>query len=315
MADLVIGLGASHTTLMNAQWKQVDHLQRAHRFRDALIGSRRTLEERGVDLAIIVGSNHFRGHWLDLMTTFCVGVGEVTSSGEHGTPAGRQRSCPEVGQAILSGLLERDFDVAYSTDLTIDHGISHAIQWLTGVGRIPIVPIMVNCFAPPLPSFARCLALGRAVREICLALPNGLRVAVLGSGGLSHHLPFPDWRDPVSDDDRFLVDSWKFGRGDWEAYEKQRRAIIVNAPPRLNEPFDRAFLDALCDGATESWAGRHASNEGSGRDDLRAAAGSGANEIRTWLVMHAALDFAKGRVLAYSPMPEWLTGMGVFATR
>jgi len=51
----------------------------------------------------------------------------------------------------------------------------------------------------------------------------------------------------------FLVDSWKNGRGDWERYEKRRRAIIVNAPPQLNEEFDKAFLQALCDGKTEDW--------------------------------------------------------------
>jgi 2,3-dihydroxyphenylpropionate 1,2-dioxygenase len=33
--------------------------------------------------------------------------------------------------------------------------------------------------------------------------------------------------------------------------------------------------------------------------------------LRTWLTMAAALGFAPGRALAYSPMPEWLTGMGV----
>ena len=314
MSDLAIGVGASHTTLMNTQWEQVDHLERAHRFRTALSDARGQLGQRRVDLAIVVGSNHFRGQWLDLMATFCVGVGEVTSSGEHGSPAGNQKSSPEIGQRILSGLVARDFDVAYSTDLVIDHGISHAVQWLTGIDRIPIVPITVNCFAPPLPSFARCLALGGAIREICLALPDGLKVAMIGSGGLSHHLPFPDWRNPMSANDRFLVDSWKFGRGNWEKYEEKRRAIIVNAPARLNEAFDRSFLDALCAGSTESWVRRHASNGESGRDDLTAVAGNGANEIRTWLVMHAAMGFTGGRVLAYSPMPEWLTGMGVFAT-
>ena len=314
MANLVMGIGASHTTLMNTQWEKVDHLERAHRFRDALTEAGEELQRREADLAIVVGSNHFRGHWLDLMATFCVGVGDITASGEHGTPSGRQNACPETGRAILSGLVARDFDVAYSTDLVIDHGISHAIQWLTGVDRIPVVPVMVNCFAPPLPSFARCLALGSALREICLALPEGRRVAVVGSGGLSHHLPFPDWRNPVSENDRFFVDSWKFGRGNWERYEKRRREIIVCAPARLNEAFDRSFLDALAEGATESWVGHHASNGIQGRDDLTALAGNGANEIRAWLVMHAAMGFAKGRTLAYASMPEWLTGMGVFAT-
>ena len=45
---------------------------------------------------------------------------------------------------------------------------------------------------------------------------------------------------------------------------------------------------------------------------LENAAGNGANEIRNWLIMHAATNFAQGQTLAYAPIPDWLTGMGVF---
>ena len=133
-----------------------------------------------------------------------------------------------------------------------------------------------------------------------------MTVAIIGSGGLSHQLPFPDWRKPKSDNDDFLVDSWKNGRGDWERYEKRRRAIIVNAPPQLNEKFDQDFLSALCDRKTQAWLTKIS------EDTLVETAGNGANEIRNWIVMHAATDFAAGKTLAYSPMPDWLTGMGVF---
>lgn len=307
MAELVLGIGASHTTLMNTHWDAVNHLPRAHAFRDALKQAAQELRSRSVDLAIIVGSNHFRGHWLDLMPSFCIGVEEVASTGEHGTPAGRQESCPEVSRAICDGLLAREFDIAFSTRMVIDHGISHAIQWLTSENEIPIIPVMINCFAPPLPRLIRCLKLGQAIREICEGLPGEQRIAVIASGGLSHQLPFPDWRSPVSEDDKFLVESWKNGRGNWQEYEDKRRSIIVNSPPRLNEAFDQAFLSALCEGATEAWVR-------STSDELTAPAGNGANELRTWLVMHAAMNYQKGKTLAYSPMPEWLTGMGVFAT-
>jgi 2,3-dihydroxyphenylpropionate 1,2-dioxygenase len=45
--------------------------------------------------------------------------------------------------------------------------------------------------------------------------------------------------------------------------------------------------------------------------DLATVAGNGGQELRTWLVMAAALGFAPGTPLAYAPMTEWLTGMGV----
>lgn len=306
MARIVMGIGASHTTLMNTQWDKVDHLPNAHAFRDGLAEASEKLRAAGVDLAIIIGSNHFRGHWLDLMPSFAIGVDEVESSGEHGTPKGPQKTNPEHALLIANALLADGFDMCFSTRFVIDHGVSHAIQYLTKENEIPIVPIMVNSFAPPLPSLQRCLDLGAAIKRAVAQLPNDLKVAVIGSGGLSHRLPFPDWRKPNSENDEFLVDSWRNGRGDWERYEKRRRAIIVNAPPDLNEAFDNEFLEALGKGETPAWASKIS------EDALVETAGNGANEIRNWLIMHAAIDYAPGQTLAYSPMPDWLTGMGVF---
>ena len=96
MAELVLGIGASHTTLMNTQWDKVDHLPEAHAFKDGLEAARNSLKSLQPDLAIIIGSNHFRGHWLDLMPSFAIGVDEVISSGEHGTPEGPQKTRPEL---------------------------------------------------------------------------------------------------------------------------------------------------------------------------------------------------------------------------
>lgn len=306
MGKIIAGIGASHTTLMNTQWAKVDHLPEAHAFRDGLSEANERLHALKPDLAIVVGSNHFRGHWLDMMPSFAIGVDEIESSGEHGTPKGLQKSSPDHALAVANSLLSQGFDMAFSTRFVIDHGISHAIQYLTKENQIPVIPIMINSFAPPLPSLERSLALGRAIRKAVTELPDNLTVAIIGSGGLSHRLPFPDWRKPKSDNDDFLVDSWKNGRGDWERYEKRRRAIIVNAPPDLNVNFDRSFLGALESGSTLDWL------EGISEEKLVETAGNGANEIRNWLVMHAAMDFAKGQTLAYSPMPDWLTGMGVF---
>lgn len=306
MAKIIIGIGASHTTLMNTQWAKVDHLPEAHAFKAGLAEASKALHAAKPDLAIVVGSNHFRGHWLDMMSSFAIGVDEIESSGEHGTPKGPQKTSPGNALAIANSLLDQGFDMAFSTRFVIDHGISHAIQYLTLENQIPIVPIMINSFAPPLPKLNRCLDLGDAIRTAVEALPDDMTVAIIASGGLSHQLPFPDWRAPKSENDEFLVDSWKNGRGDWERYEKRRRAIIINSPPQLNVEFDETFLQALCDGKTESWL------KTISESTLVETAGNGANELRNWITMHSAMNFVPGKTLAYSPMPDWLTGMGVF---
>ena len=305
MADIVVGIGASHTTLMNTQWDKVDHLERAHHFKDALKQASKALAHAAPDVVIIVGSNHFRGYWLDMMPTFSIGVGVVESSGEHGTPTGPQLTDSQTAMALCNALLTSNFDLAFSTKLAIDHGISHAIQWLVGEHQTPIIPIVVNCFAPPLPGLARCLAFGSALRQAIASLPDSMRVAIIATGGLSHALPFPDWRSPESDDDRFLVDSWNNGRGRWATYEHRRRAIVVKAAPQLNEEFDQMMLGYIRSGNLNKLLNKVDDEQ------LVATAGNGANEIRAWLIMSAAMNHQPGRVLCYSAMPEWLTGMAV----
>jgi 2,3-dihydroxyphenylpropionate 1,2-dioxygenase len=293
---------------MNTHWERVDHLDTAHRFRNALTEASALLHASKPDAVVVIGSNHFRGFWLDLMPAFTIGVGQVVSSGEHGTPQGNLPSDPELGHHICNGLMGRGFDIAFSSRLTIDHGISHAVQWIVDLRQtpvIPIVPIVVNCFAPPLPSLKRSQAFGEALGAVIREFPRGKRIAVIGTGGLSHTLPFPDWRAPQSENDAFLVDSWESGRGKWQEYETRRRQILVNAPPRLNEDFDRHFLELITTGRAAEFAERIAD------DELIKTAGNGAAEFRSWLIMAATLGQRPGRALAYSPMPQWLTGMAV----
>lgn len=308
-SEIVFGVGASHTTLMNTRWEAVDHLDTAHAFRDGLAEASRLLAAAEPDLVVIVGSNHFRGMWLDLMPQFTIGVDNVEAVGEHGTPKGALPTDPAAAQAIHQGLLDADFDVALSTDLQVDHGISHAVQYLLpdllAEGPVPIVPLVVNVLGPPLPSIRRCLDLGSALRRAVLARTEGRRVAVVGTGGLSHQIPFPDWRTASGPNEEFLAHSFRHGRGRWEEFEVKRRPMVVGAPPRINEDFDRAFLDDLEAGSLASLPERH--------DDasLEAAAGNGGNEVRAWLMMVAALDHQPGRRLVYAPITEWLTGMAV----
>jgi 2,3-dihydroxyphenylpropionate 1,2-dioxygenase len=200
--------------------------------------------------------------------------------------------------------VEAGTEVAISARLQIDHGQSHAIQYLLDGLDVPVVPLVVNVFAQPLPTLARCVQLGENLAAAITQAPGDRRVAVIASGGLSHQLPWPsDWTQPDGDDEAFLVEAWLNGRGEWERYDKRRREIIVAAQPTIFPEFDRAFLDDLERG--ELW--RYGSMTTA---ELEAVAGNGGQELRTWLIMAAALGFAPGKALTYSPMPEWLTGMG-----
>src|SRR3546814_6550068 len=77
------------------------------------------------------------------------------------------------------------------------------------------------------------------------------RVAIVATGGLSHRLPFPDWRRPVGEDEEFHARSWSEGRHDWKQFEVRRREIVVAARPGTNPAFDRRFLERLEAGRSE----------------------------------------------------------------
>lgn len=304
MGSIVLGVGASHSTLMNTHWDKVVHTDRAESFRDSLATARQRLEGARPDVAVIIGSNHFRGFFLDMIPAFTMGVGEVIAAGEAGTPKGPQKTDPVLAQQLATHLVESGVEVAISARLQIDHGQSHAIQYLLDGLDVPVVPLVINVFAQPLPTLPRCAELGRALAAAIEAVAEDRRVAVIASGGLSHQLPWPsDWADPQNDDEEFLVDAWLNGRGEWERFDKRRREIIVAAQPCIFEDFDHQFLADLEAGALEKYLELTTA-------DIEEVAGNGGQELRTWLTMAAALGFAPGKVLCYSAMPEWLTGMG-----
>ncbi|GAB3969770.1 2,3-dihydroxyphenylpropionate 1,2-dioxygenase [Actinoallomurus acanthiterrae] len=305
MTEIVLGVGASHSTLMNTHWEETVHKDEAGRFRDALYAARDRIAAARPDTVVIVGSNHFRGFWLDLIPSFTIGVGECVASGESGTPKGPQPVDEELARHVAGTLVDGGrFDVAFSARLQIDHGQSHAIQYLLAGLDVRIVPIVVNVFAPPLPTLARCDALGHAIREAVEAFPGDRRVAVIGSGGLSHRLPWPDWRSPDGEDEEFMVRAWLDGRNNWQDYDARRRQIIRAAQAAINPEFDDELLTMVEKGELHRVTAYTT-------ERLEEVAGNGAQEVRTWLVMAAALGHAPGRRLAYEVIPEWLTGMGV----
>lgn len=305
MAKIVLGIGASHSTLMNTHWEETTHKAEAERFRDALYLSREKIVASKPDVVLILGSNHFRGFWLDLIPAFTLGVGECISSGESGTPKGPQPVDVEFARHLANELIEGGrFDLAYSARLQIDHGQSHAIQYLLDGIDVPIVPLVVNVFAPPLPTFKRCEEVAKALRDAVASYPADTRVVVIASGGLSHRLPWPDWRDPHGEDEDFMVQAWLDGRENWSDYDVRRRQIIRAADAAITPEFDDRILDLFASGKASELAEFTT-------EQIEDEAGNGAQELRTWLMMAAMLDYVPAERLAYEAIPEWLTGMGV----
>jgi len=59
----------------------------------------------------------------------------------------------------------------------------HEHEWPTA-----IVPLQVGVLQFPIPTARRCFAMGRSLRKAILSYPEDLKVAIVGSGGLSHQV-------------------------------------------------------------------------------------------------------------------------------
>jgi AmmeMemoRadiSam system protein B len=179
---------------------------------DADIAAMRVLgkdiEESKPDLVIVIGSDHLETFFLSSVPTFAVVAGEKS----HAAFANRSWDIPvhlPFADALLEKLMQRGFDMAYSQDAILGHSFAAVYEWVIEGRNLPVVPIFVNTYLPPLPSPQRCFALGKAIAEIVEERPE--RVAIIASGGLSHYPGTWKYPQPAYDFDYWAIANMERG--------------------------------------------------------------------------------------------------------
>jgi 2,3-dihydroxyphenylpropionate 1,2-dioxygenase len=269
------------------------------------------------DAVVVIGPDHFHSNFYDVMPPFVLGVEEAEGFGDFGSRSGPLPVAARLAWPIRDGLAGAGFDVALSYALTVDHGVVQSYDVICGAGAgagagagggIPLVPLVVNTAAPPLPSMERCAALGRALGAAIRDAEFGGRVLLVASGGLSHWLPSNDPRDASVAADRraSVIHGRKDVRAVAAAREPAVRAMGGNPNAHVNTEWDTWFLKQLADGDLAPVADL-------GDAGLEENAGRGGHEIRTWLVGLAAAG-APLVWTSYEAVPEWITGMGIGTT-
>ena len=160
------------------------------------------IEEAKPDLAIVIGSDHLETFFLSSVPTFAVVAGEQS----HAHFAARHWHVPvhlPFADALLEKLVARGFDMAYSQDAVLGHSFAAVYEWVIPGSKIPVVPIFVNTYLPPLPTPQRCAALGKAIAEVIAERPE--RVAIIASGGLSHYPGTWKYPQPAYDFDYWAI--------------------------------------------------------------------------------------------------------------
>jgi hypothetical protein len=130
--------------------------------------------------------------------------------GSFGPKEYRVRAHQELGRALHEGLIRREFDVAFSQGAPMGHAFVVPFEYVLEERPIPVVPLFVNVYVPPLPQPRRCYRLGRALAEIVAERRE--RVAILASGGMSHYPGTEKYPHPEFEFDRWVLGILEQGR-------------------------------------------------------------------------------------------------------
>jgi hypothetical protein len=194
VAELVGCFAASHGPLLVREWENIPPDQKA-RLAAAYADLGRRISGAKPDVIVEIAPDHWSNFFLDHIPSVCIGVGETHEGPPepwmkvfpHRELAGH----PELGGHIAKCALESGFEPSLSHRLKLDHGFCIPLLRM-GLATLPrIVPVIVNSIEPPLPSVRRCLEWGALLRKAIASYAAPLRVAVLGSGGLSHSIGEP----------------------------------------------------------------------------------------------------------------------------
>lgn len=98
---------------------------------------------------------------------------------------------PELGEQLISSLIDEGFDISHTREFPQDRTIGHAFDFVYSnimQKRVPPhVPIWLNTYYfPNVPTLKRCYSLGKALGRAIQSWDSNQRVAVIGSGGFSH---------------------------------------------------------------------------------------------------------------------------------
>lgn len=163
-------------------------------FYDALGRMQSALTEARPDVLVVVAAEHFANFFMNNMPSFAVGMadhydGPIEDPEWLRIPRFRAPGNRDLSRRLIDEIMQT-VDVSYAEEWQFDHGIAVPLHFLTPQFDLPIVPVNINCQGPPLAPLHRVWAFGEALRRAADAAPE--RIAIVGTGGISHWPATPD---------------------------------------------------------------------------------------------------------------------------
>lgn len=195
MAEIIAGIGTSHVPAVGAaidNGKQ-DEPYWAPYF-EKIQPARDWLAEAAPDVCIVVYNDHASAFSLELIPTFALGVASRFPPADEGYGPRKvpvAEGHPELAWHLAESLILDEFDLTLVNEMPIDHGCTVPLSVAFGQPDqwpCPVIPLCVNVIQYPAPTGRRCLALGRAIRRAVGSYGGDERVAIFGTGGMSHQL-------------------------------------------------------------------------------------------------------------------------------
>lgn len=237
MAELVGVFAASHTPVM-LNFPQAIPDDDRERIFGAFRAVGDALRRAEPETVVVISDDHLHNFFLDNLPAFCIGAAAAYPTPvEHWLKADKQtlQGDAELGAHLLGEALRSGFDPSFSMDLTLDHGVLTPLHLAGIASTVRIVPLLVNCVQPPLPTMQRALDWGRFLGRALRGFGGRERVAILATGGISHDIATP-----------------RMGA--------------------VNEAFDREFMRLLGagdDAALVRYATDHVNEAGNGAEEVR----------------------------------------------
>jgi aromatic ring-opening dioxygenase catalytic subunit (LigB family) len=182
--------------------------------RDPLYAAYRGMREKLVaakpDALIVVAAEHFANFFMSNMPSFAIGMaghyeGPIEDPAWLGIERKRIPGDASLSRDLIAEVMQ-SVDVAFAEEWRFDHGIMVPLHFLTPGYDLPVIPVNINCQGPPLTPLHRAWAFGEALRRAADKLPA--RIALVGTGGISHWPATPDSGKINEAWDRELLDRW-----------------------------------------------------------------------------------------------------------
>jgi len=198
MARITAGVGSSHVPLLGVavdQGKTGDDY-----FGPIFEGYEWTREwekREKPDVVILVYNDHASAFDANIIPTFAIGTGERFKPADEGwgpRPVPDVIGHPDLAWHLAQSLILDDFDMTIINELDVDHGLTVPLSMMFGQPTewpCRVIPLAVNVVTYPVPSGNRCWLLGEAIARAVASFPEGLKVQIWGTGGMSHQLQGP----------------------------------------------------------------------------------------------------------------------------